>query len=65
MADDVVIAARGLGKKFARSLKRSFVYGARDLGRALLGRRDDEGAQMSVRRMPPSTWCTVPLSAEA
>jgi lipopolysaccharide transport system ATP-binding protein len=39
---DVVVSARGLAKKFARSLKRSFVYGARDIGRMLLRRPDDD-----------------------
>lgn len=42
MAGDACVEVRGLGKKFARSLKRSFVYGARDIGRMLLGRRDDD-----------------------
>jgi lipopolysaccharide transport system ATP-binding protein len=56
MADDVVIAAKGLGKKFARSLKRSFVYGARDLGRALLGRRDDD------RLRPTEFWAVRDVS---
>ncbi|MFN9331099.1 MAG: ABC transporter ATP-binding protein [Planctomycetota bacterium] len=56
MVDDVVIAAKGLGKKFARSLKRSFVYGARDLGRALLGRRDDD------RLRPTEFWAVRDVS---
>ncbi|MFN9758527.1 MAG: ABC transporter ATP-binding protein, partial [Planctomycetota bacterium] len=56
MADAVVIAAKGLGKKFARSLKRSFVYGARDLGRALLGRRDDD------RLRPTEFWAVRDVS---
>ncbi|MBK8101484.1 MAG: ABC transporter ATP-binding protein [Planctomycetes bacterium] len=38
MTADVVVAVRGVAKKFARSLKRSFVYGARDIGRLLLRR---------------------------
>ncbi len=42
MADDVVVRVEGVAKKFARSLKRSFVYGARDIGRLLLGRTSDD-----------------------
>lgn len=42
MADDVCVAVRSLSKKFARSLKRSFVYGARDIGRLLLRRPPDD-----------------------
>jgi ABC-type polysaccharide/polyol phosphate transport system ATPase subunit len=38
---EVCVRVEGLGKKFARSLKRSFVYGARDIVSLLLGRRDD------------------------
>lgn len=37
-ADDVCVAVRGVSKKFARSLKRSFLYGARDIGALLLKR---------------------------
>ena len=36
-ADEVCVELRSVSKKFARSLKRSFVYGARDIGRLLLG----------------------------
>ncbi|MEO5861673.1 MAG: polysaccharide ABC transporter ATP-binding protein [Burkholderiales bacterium] len=35
--DDICVSVRGVSKKFSRSLKRSFVYGARDIGRLLLG----------------------------
>ena len=40
--DDICVSVRGVSKKFARSLKRSFVYGARDIGRVLLRRPPDD-----------------------
>lgn len=40
--DDVCVSVRNVSKKFSRSLKRSFVYGARDIGRLLIGRDGDE-----------------------
>lgn len=58
MADDVCVQAIGLGKKFSRSLKRSFLYGARDIGRMLLGRRDDD----SLR--PSEFWAVRDVSFE-
>jgi lipopolysaccharide transport system ATP-binding protein len=39
---DICVSVDGVSKKFARSLKRSFIYGARDIGRKLLGRRDSD-----------------------
>lgn len=38
MGDDLHVSIRGVSKKFARSLKRSFVYGAEDIVRAAAGR---------------------------
>ncbi|OQW71724.1 MAG: hypothetical protein BVN35_15420 [Proteobacteria bacterium ST_bin11] len=35
--DDICVAVSGVSKKFSRSLKRSFVYGARDIGSLLIG----------------------------
>ncbi|MGO4760930.1 ABC transporter ATP-binding protein [Cupriavidus sp. 2KB_3] len=35
---DLCVEVSGVSKKFARSLKRSFVYGARDIARAAVGR---------------------------
>jgi lipopolysaccharide transport system ATP-binding protein len=58
MADDVCVEVQGVGKKFARSLKRSFVYGARDIARLLLGRRDDD----SLR--PSEFWAVRDVSFE-
>ena len=55
---DVVVAAHGLSKKFARSLKRSFLYGARDIGRLLLRRGDDD----SLR--PSEFWAVRDVSFE-
>ncbi len=40
--DDVCVSVSGVSKKFSRSLKRSFVYGARDIGRLLIGQAADE-----------------------
>lgn len=37
MAETPYISVRDVSKKFARSLKRSFVYGAEDVGRAAVG----------------------------
>jgi len=39
---DVCVAVQGVSKKFSRSLKHSFIYGAREIGRAVLGRGGDE-----------------------
>jgi lipopolysaccharide transport system ATP-binding protein len=36
--NDICISVRNISKKFARSLKRSFVYGAEDIARAVTGR---------------------------
>ena len=52
------VAVRGLAKKFARSLKRSFVYGAQDIGRLLLRRRDED-----VLR-PSEFWAVRDVSFE-
>lgn len=38
---EVLISARGVGKKFCRSLKRSMIYGVADLGRSMFGLRPD------------------------
>jgi homopolymeric O-antigen transport system ATP-binding protein len=46
-ASDICVSVRGVSKKFSRSLKRSFVYGARDIGRALLGKGEDASLQRS------------------
>jgi lipopolysaccharide transport system ATP-binding protein len=45
--DDVCVSVRDVSKKFSRSLKRSFVYGARDIGRLLIGRGADEALRPS------------------
>lgn len=37
LPDDVVLSVRGVSKKFCRNLKRSMIYGIRDLTRNLLG----------------------------
>jgi ABC-type polysaccharide/polyol phosphate transport system ATPase subunit len=42
MDADVVVQVDGVAKKFARSLRRSFVYGARDIARLLVGRATDD-----------------------
>lgn len=39
---DICVSAQGVSKKFSRSLKRSFVYGARDIGQLLLGRKESD-----------------------
>jgi len=40
--EDVCVAVRDVSKKFSRSLKRSFLYGARDIGRMIAGRLGDD-----------------------
>lgn len=42
MADDTYVSVRGVSKKFARSLKHSFVYGAEDIVRAATGRQPNQ-----------------------
>jgi len=44
---DVCVSVEKVSKKFARSLKRSFVYGARDIGRALLARGESDELRSS------------------
>jgi lipopolysaccharide transport system ATP-binding protein len=57
-SEDICVAARGVSKKFSRSLKRSFVYGARDIGRLLLG----QPGQESLR--PSEFWAIRDVSLE-
>ncbi len=45
--ENIVVRVDAVAKKFARSLKRSFVYGARDIGRMLLGRTSDDTLRAS------------------
>lgn len=40
--EHVCVSVKDVSKKFSRSLKRSFVYGARDISRLLTGREADE-----------------------
>ena len=57
MADsDVCVSVNKVSKKFARSLKRSFIYGARDIGRMMLGRGGDE------RLRPTEFWALRDVS---
>lgn len=44
---DVCVSVENISKKFSRSLKRSFIYGARDIGRAVLRKGDDDSLQKS------------------
>lgn len=56
---DVCVAVRGVSKKFSRSLKRSFVYGARDIGRLLIGQT---GGTDMLR--PSEFWAVRDVSLE-
>src|SRR4030095_606404 len=56
--DGVCVAVRGVAKKFARSLKRSFLYGARDIGRLLAGRGQDDTLR------PTEFWAVRDVSFE-
>lgn len=55
---DICVRVQGVSKKFSRSLKRSFVYGARDIGRALLGRK------ASAQLRPSEFWAVRDVSFE-
>lgn len=46
-APDVCLSMSGVSKKFSRSVKRAMVYGAYDLGLALLGRTDQTSLRES------------------
>lgn len=39
--DTILVEVKGVSKKFSRTLKRSLLYGLRDVGRAMLGLRSD------------------------
>jgi len=56
--DDICVALHGVSKKFARSLKRSFVYGARDIGGLFLGRNGDDNLR------PSEFWAIRDVSLE-
>lgn len=56
--DDICVSVRGVSKKFSRSLKRSFVYGASDIGRLLLRRAGED-----VLR-PSEFWAVRDVSLE-
>lgn len=53
---DVCVSVRHLSKKFARSLKRSFVYGAEDIVRAAMGRSG------SKQLRPSEFWALKDIS---
>ena len=55
---DVCVSVRNVSKKFSRSLKRSFVYGGRDVGRLLLGK----GGEDVLR--PSEFWAVREVSLE-
>ena len=46
-AADVCVSVDNVSKKFSRSLKRSFLYGARDIGRLLTGRGGEDRLEES------------------
>ncbi len=56
--EDICVSVCGVSKKFSRSLKRSFVYGARDIGRLLLGK----GGEDALR--PSEFWAVRDVSLE-
>ncbi|MEI8138457.1 MAG: ABC transporter ATP-binding protein [bacterium] len=45
LPDDVVLSVRGVSKKFCRNLKRSMIYGIKDLTRNMLGVRSSTAQQ--------------------
>lgn len=55
---DVCVSVRNVSKKFSRSLKRSFVYGGRDVGRLLLRK----GGEDVLR--PSEFWAVRDVSLE-
>ena len=40
-SDTILVEVKGVSKKFSRTLKRSLLYGLRDVGRAMFGLRND------------------------
>ncbi len=56
--DDTCVSVHGVSKKFARSLKRSFIYGARDIGALLVGKKGDD------RLRPSEFWAMRDVSFE-
>ena len=56
--NDICVSVDRISKKFSRSLKRSFVYGARDVGAAIIGR-----AGKNVLR-PSEFWAVRDVSLE-
>lgn len=56
--NEVFISVKGVSKKFSRSLKRSFIYGARDIGRNILGRGGEEHLR------PSEFWAIRDVSLE-
>ena len=55
---DICVSVRGVSKKFSRSLKRSFAYGARDIGRMLLGKPGEDLLR------PSEFWAVRDVSLE-
>ena len=51
LPDDVVLSVSGVSKKFCRNLKRSMLYGMRDLGRNLIG--------LNSQRVPSDEPCVM------
>jgi lipopolysaccharide transport system ATP-binding protein len=56
--DDICVAVSGVSKKFSRSLKRSFVYGARDIGSLFLGQKHGDNLR------PSEFWAIRDVSLE-
>jgi lipopolysaccharide transport system ATP-binding protein len=56
--NDICVSVQGVSKKFSRSLKRSFLYGARDIGRLVLGKSGED----SLR--PSEFWAIRDVSLE-
>lgn len=55
---EICVSVKNVSKKFSRSLKRSFIYGARDIGRAMLGRGGSD------RLRPSEFWAVRDVSLE-
>ena len=57
--DDVVLAVKGVSKKFCRDLKRSLIYGVQDIATELIGIRED-----AEKLRPREFWALNDVSLE-
>ena len=59
-SDDVVLSVQGVSKKFCRDLKRSLLYGVRDIGKEFLGLRGEKNDKLRKKEF----WALQDVSFE-